>query len=78
MGSVFESVEASLKKNLTGKEYDEVRRILYGRAYPELHFPDEAMQIAEKNNFDMQGYIVSAQEEQLRAPRKVVEQLFLV
>ncbi|KHJ99650.1 hypothetical protein OESDEN_00367 [Oesophagostomum dentatum] len=71
MAAEFESVEASLKKNLSGKEYDEVRRILYGRAYPELEFPDGAKVIAEKNNFELQGYIISAQEEQLRAPRKV-------
>ncbi|EYC05331.1 hypothetical protein Y032_0082g1524 [Ancylostoma ceylanicum] len=67
----FESVEASLKAHLQGKDYDEVRRILYGRAYPELKISAEARQMAEKGGYEIQGYEISAQPEQLRAPRKV-------
>ncbi|VDM81536.1 unnamed protein product [Strongylus vulgaris] len=71
MGSEFDSVELTLQKHLTGKDYEEVRRILYGRAYPELQFPEEAKALAAKHNFELQGYSISASEEQLRAPRKV-------
>ncbi|KIH58815.1 hydrolase, carbon-nitrogen family, partial [Ancylostoma duodenale] len=70
-GPAFESVEASLKSHLQGKDYDEVRRILYGRAYPELKIPADARQMAEKGGYEIQGYEISAQPEQLRAPRKV-------
>ncbi|KAK6736172.1 hypothetical protein RB195_019069 [Necator americanus] len=69
--SEFESVENSLKAHLPGREYDEVRRILYGRAYPELPIPPEAKETAARHNFEIQAYEISAQEEQLRAPRKV-------
>ncbi|KAL6734648.1 hypothetical protein Aduo_005165 [Ancylostoma duodenale] len=67
----FEGVETSLKARLQGKEYDEVRRILYGRAYPELQISSDARQMAEKGGYEVQGYEISAQPEQLRAPKKV-------
>ncbi|KIH42697.1 hypothetical protein ANCDUO_27314 [Ancylostoma duodenale] len=70
-GPAFESVEVSLKSHFQGKDYDEVRRILYGRAYPELKIPADARQMAEKGGYEIQGYEISAQPEQLRAPRKV-------
>ncbi|XGW12927.1 hypothetical protein V3C99_013517, partial [Haemonchus contortus] len=67
----FEGVESALKKSLQGKDYDEVRRILYGRAYPELPIPEEAKVRANDGNFELQAYEVTAQSEQLRPPRKV-------
>ncbi|KHJ99645.1 hydrolase, carbon-nitrogen family [Oesophagostomum dentatum] len=72
MASSFnlDSVDEALKE-LKGPVYDEVHRVLYGRSHPELEIPKEAKEIAEKNNFDLRGYVITAEPEQLRAPRKV-------
>ncbi|EPB70486.1 hypothetical protein ANCCEY_10419 [Ancylostoma ceylanicum] len=66
----FESVDEALKA-IQGPTYDEVHRILYGRRHAELEIPKEALEIASKNNFDMRAYEITAEPEQLRAPRKV-------
>ncbi|KAK6031453.1 hypothetical protein OSTOST_02393 [Ostertagia ostertagi] len=66
----FEGVDKALKGSLKGRDYDETRRILYGRAYPELNIP-EAKQRATDGNFELQGYQVAAELEQLRPPRLV-------
>ncbi|PIO70152.1 hydrolase, carbon-nitrogen family [Teladorsagia circumcincta] len=67
----FEGVDKALKSALKGKDYEETRRILYGRAYPELPIPEEAKQRAADGNFELQGYQVTAEPEQLRPPRIV-------
>ncbi|KAK5980641.1 hypothetical protein GCK32_014852, partial [Trichostrongylus colubriformis] len=67
----FEGVEVALKNSLQGRDYEEVRRILYGRAYPELQICGEAKARANEGNFELQGYEISAQHEQLRPPRIV-------
>ncbi|KAK6738530.1 hypothetical protein RB195_020561 [Necator americanus] len=67
----FDSVDAALKEALKGPAYEEVHRILYGRSHPELQIPKDALEIATKNNFDIRGYEITAEPEQLRAPRKV-------
>ncbi|RCN38132.1 hydrolase, carbon-nitrogen family [Ancylostoma caninum] len=66
----FESVDEALK-TIQGPTYDEVHRILYGRPHAELEISKEALEIASKNNFDMRAYEITAEPEQLRAPRKV-------
>ena len=78
----FEGVESALSKNLSGTELEHVTRILYGRAHPLVHscirqkylralsLP-EASVVAEKDNFELKAFTVSASLEQLRSPRKV-------
>ncbi|VDM68029.1 unnamed protein product [Strongylus vulgaris] len=73
MGTTFnlDSVDEALKEALKGPTYEEVHRILYGRSHPELEIPKEALAIAEKNNFDLRCYEITAEPEQLRAARNV-------
>ncbi|VDM56596.1 unnamed protein product [Angiostrongylus costaricensis] len=68
---VLDSVDAALKEAMEGPEFDEVRRILYGSKHPELTVPNDALMIATKNNFDLRAYEITAQQEDLRAPRKL-------
>ncbi|KAK6058545.1 hypothetical protein COOONC_03882 [Cooperia oncophora] len=67
----FDSVEVALKSCLKGRDYEEVRRILYGREHPELQIPPEAKSRANEGNFELQAYEITAQPEQLRPPRIV-------
>ncbi|VDL71962.1 unnamed protein product [Nippostrongylus brasiliensis] len=66
----FDSVEEALK-GLPEKDYKEVRRILYGREHPPLAIPEKAAEIAKSNDFEIQGYVISAAAEQLRPPKRV-------
>ncbi|WKX93866.1 hypothetical protein Q1695_011268 [Nippostrongylus brasiliensis] len=66
----FDSVEEALK-GLPEKDYKEVRRILYGREHPPLAIPEKAGEIAKSNDFEIQGYVISAAAEQLRPPKRV-------
>ncbi|CAJ0929697.1 unnamed protein product, partial [Mesorhabditis belari] len=70
-GVEFENVEEALEKGLSGRELDEVTRILYGKKLEKLEIPLAAVAAAEKAGFEVKGYIATAQREQLRAPRKV-------
>ena len=65
------SVEKILKENLTGNEYDEVRRVLYGGATEELPVPAKAAAIATKLDFDISMHKIAAAEEQNRPARIV-------
>uniref|UniRef100_A0A0K0DAQ5 Beta-ureidopropionase n=1 Tax=Angiostrongylus cantonensis TaxID=6313 RepID=A0A0K0DAQ5_ANGCA len=67
----FDGIEAVMEESLKGRNYDEVRRILYGRAYPELELSQESKDLAVNGNFELKAYSISAQAEQLRAPRRV-------
>ncbi|KAJ1369528.1 hypothetical protein KIN20_031012 [Parelaphostrongylus tenuis] len=67
----LDSVAIALKEGLKGPEYDEVRRILYGRKHSELEVSNDALSIAIKNNFDLRAFEITAQPEHLRPPRKV-------
>ena len=40
-GGEFKSLEESLEKNLPKEDYDEVRRILYGKNVEKLECPEE-------------------------------------
>ncbi|CAJ0582452.1 unnamed protein product, partial [Mesorhabditis spiculigera] len=70
-GVEFEGLEGALEKALSGRELDEVTRILYGKRIPALEIPAKALDAAEKASFEIKGFTVEAQREQLRAPRKV-------
>lgn len=67
----LDSVDAALKEALTGPALEEVQRIVYGRTPSELELPKEALVIASKNGFDLKGYEITAENEEMRAPRKV-------
>ena len=51
----FESVEKSLKTHLPDDEYNQVRRILYGKDCKELNLV-EAEKMAAENNFEFKAY----------------------
>ena len=64
----FESVESSLKAHLPEAEYDQVRRILYGKDCAEISAP-LAEKIAADNDFELKAYsmVSNVGEEQNRA-----------
>ena len=65
------SVEEVLNKYLPEKEREEVRRILYGAKAQPLDLPESAKAIAKRLDFDLVGYKINAQKEELRHPRIV-------
>ena len=69
----FESVEKSLKTHLPDDEYNQVRRILYGKDCKELNLV-EAEKMAAENNFEFKAYsmVDNTSQEQNRA-RNLVE-----
>lgn len=71
MSGEFESVENCLEKNLTGQDLDEVRRILYGKQLEKLSIEDGLVSSADKNGYDLKGWVMSAAPEETRPPRKV-------
>ncbi|KAN0003208.1 hypothetical protein ACTFIZ_009372 [Dictyostelium cf. discoideum] len=75
MSKQFESVQATLEKYIPAEELSEVKRILYGynrghhvKSLPICH---EALDLANKNNFEIVASKVEAESEQLRKPRIV-------
>ena len=54
-GGELKSLEESLEKNLPKEDYDEVRRILYGKNVEKLECP-EAVGLAEAGNFEFKAY----------------------
>lgn len=67
----LESLESLLTNNLSGSDLSEARRLLYGRDLEALEIPPEAKSRAEKGKFDVAGYQILAQEENLRQKRIV-------
>jgi len=69
----FESVEKSLKTHLPDDEYQQVRRILYGKDCKELTCV-EAEKLAAQHNFEFKAYsmVHNTNEEQMR-PRNLVK-----
>ena len=64
----FESLENSLKAHLPEAEYDQVRRILYGKDCTELSL-SEAQNIATENDFELKGFsmVQNVSQEQNRS-----------
>ena len=54
-GGEFKSLEESLEKHLPKEDYDEVRRILYGKNVEKLACP-EAERLAEAGKFEFKAY----------------------
>lgn len=67
----MESVESILNEHLPPAEREKVLRVLYGKETKPLSLPEAALSTAEKNGFEIKGYIFTAASEQLRAPRIV-------
>ena len=55
MSAEFCSLEESLKAHLPQQDFDEVRRILYGKPSTKLELP-EAQKLAENAKFEFQAY----------------------
>lgn len=71
MSGEFESVDKCLEQNLEGQDLNEVRRILYGKQLEKLSIDDELVISADKNGYDVKGWIIPAASEETRPPRKV-------
>ncbi|XP_067015045.2 beta-ureidopropionase [Anabrus simplex] len=67
----LESIEKCLETYIPPDQLTEVKRILYGKILSSLEIPEEALLLAKKNDFDLQGYKFEANLEHLRAPRLV-------
>lgn len=65
------SVEDVLEGFVPEKERAEVKRVLYGSPAAKLHLPESAHAIAKKLDFELAGYKIHAQKEELRHPRIV-------
>ena len=66
------SVDQALQEGLSGTQYDEVRRILYGGETKKLAVPAAAQSIAENlGAFDIDMYGIDALAEQKRPARTV-------
>ncbi|XP_063050680.1 beta-ureidopropionase isoform X2 [Engraulis encrasicolus] len=70
-GVQLESLEKTLAEHLPEAELREVQRILYGRELKSLELPAGAVSAASERDFELQGFVMGASPEQLRAPRLV-------
>ncbi|XP_046904114.1 beta-ureidopropionase [Hypomesus transpacificus] len=69
--SEFESLEKTLETHLPKEELKEVRRILFGKETKKLDLPACAVDAASERDFELQGHVFEAAQEQLRPPRPV-------
>ena len=67
----IESIESILEKHVPAEELSEVKRVLYGRELPKLSLAQEAVDVAEDNDFQMAGYSFNASKESLRPSQLV-------
>ncbi|XP_023221411.1 beta-ureidopropionase-like [Centruroides sculpturatus] len=67
----MESLESILEKYLPEDELQEVNRLLYGGKLKSLDIPSQARKISEEKDFDIKGYVFTAEPEELRAKRIV-------
>lgn len=67
----FESVEKLLSQHVPADDLTKLKKVLYGKELPPLSIPAQAQQLADKHDFEIQGYKFEARTEQLRAPRIV-------
>lgn len=68
----MDELHKTLRQHLPSDVSSEVLRILYGTtASRELEIPEEARQLSEKQDFDLQAYSIDASQEQTRSPRLV-------
>ncbi|EEC14098.1 beta-ureidopropionase, putative [Ixodes scapularis] len=67
----FESVEKILKEHLPAEEHEKVRAVLYGRDCSPLEFSSDALGQAKQHKFELKGYKMAAEREELRPARVV-------
>jgi len=65
------SVESVLEKYIPEAELAEVKRVLYGKPPLSMEISEETQSKANEENFEVVGWKIGAQQEQLRQPRKV-------
>uniref|UniRef100_A0AC35FZM0 CN hydrolase domain-containing protein n=1 Tax=Panagrolaimus sp. PS1159 TaxID=55785 RepID=A0AC35FZM0_9BILA len=58
-------------QKLSQNDHKEAIRLLYGKQLPKLSINSSIIDFAKKNNFQIHGYQIGAQPEQLQPPRKV-------
>ncbi|CAG0892285.1 unnamed protein product [Cyprideis torosa] len=63
------SLEEILERNLSGRDLEEVRRILYGKKLSPLSFSEEATEAAKALDLELKGYHFTAKPEDTRPPR---------
>ncbi|KAE9552574.1 hypothetical protein FO519_004231 [Halicephalobus sp. NKZ332] len=67
-----EGLETILNENnLKSEDLEEAIRLIYGRRLQQLAIDSSVLDLAKDNDFQISGYVVKAQEEQLRRPRRV-------
>lgn len=72
MSGDFHGVESSLKKHLPESDFEEVRRILYGKPCEELEVSECAKKMAENGDFDVKIFKMDqGKPECLRRDRNV-------
>ncbi|XP_037566642.1 beta-ureidopropionase-like isoform X1 [Dermacentor silvarum] len=67
----FESVEKILTEHLPPEELQKVRGVLYGKECAALDFDSEALALATEHKFELKGYRMVAEKEEMRPPRVV-------
>lgn len=65
------SVESVLEKYIPEAELAEVKRVLYGKPPQSMSLSEETQNKAAEENFEVVGWKIGAQLEQLRQPRRV-------
>jgi len=65
------SLEKVLEDKLDGEDLAEVKRILYGSPCEKIDIPQNVLDNASKNDFEVVGYKMTAKPESTRAPRVV-------
>jgi len=71
MSGELTSVEMVLEKHLPEQELAEVKRILYGRPARALDVGEECTRVAGDGGYEVAGWVIDAQHEETRPPRKV-------
>ncbi|XP_045596025.1 beta-ureidopropionase [Procambarus clarkii] len=71
MAAEFEHFDKFLDDHIPEKELKVVKKLLYGREHPPLAIPEKAEQLAQKHNFEIKGFQISAAPEELTPPRIV-------
>lgn len=67
----FESVEKILTEHLPPEDFQKVRGVLYGKECAALDLDPEAIALATEHKFELKGYRMTAEKEEMRPPRVV-------
>lgn len=71
MDNIPSSLEDILEDNIPYHQLNQALKILYGKELKAIELSPQASTLAMENNFDIQGYVFEADEEQLR-PKRIV------